>query len=181
MRRFINLTLPFSILDFQAECLELHFSRVLFSVTVLYIIDLTQLNKRARELGITLYLILRVQGDELLFVLPASCITWDVMVYVWVWVQDVEVAVPTPKEGAMLVKVQACSVNPVDWRIQDGLLRPFLPKKFPYIPGIDVSGEVVSAGPGVVTFAPGDQILTCLDLRVWITFTYKFYHLIRSV
>ena len=43
---------------------------------------------------------------------------------------------PTPKAGEILVKIEAASVNPVDWKIQTGNLRPFLPSKLPYIPGI---------------------------------------------
>lgn len=49
--------------------------------------------------------------------------------------QYVEVPVPTPKKGEVLVKVEASSVNIVDWRIQDGLLKYILPRKFPHIPG----------------------------------------------
>lgn len=51
------------------------------------------------------------------------------------YMQSVEVPVPAPKEGDMLVKVEASSVNIVDWRIQDGLLKHILPRKFPHIPG----------------------------------------------
>uniref|UniRef100_A0A7I4D4N5 Enoyl reductase (ER) domain-containing protein n=1 Tax=Physcomitrium patens TaxID=3218 RepID=A0A7I4D4N5_PHYPA len=76
----------------------------------------------------------------------------------------VEVPVPTPKKGDMLVKVEASSVNIVDWRIQDGLLKYVLPRKFPHIPGTDISGEVVSVGSGVEGFAPGDKILSWIDL-----------------
>ena len=32
--------------------------------------------------------------------------------------------------------------------------------------GTDISGEVVSVGPGVVGFAPGDKILSWIDLLV---------------
>ena len=52
--------------------------------------------------------------------------------------QYVEVPVPTPKKGEVLVKVEASSVNIVDWRIQDGLLKYILPRKFPHIPGISL-------------------------------------------
>jgi len=57
------------------------------------------------------------------------------MLWVLINLQYVEVPVPTPKEGDMLVKVEASSVNIVDWRIQDGLLKHILPRKFPHIPG----------------------------------------------
>ncbi|MCO5556674.1 hypothetical protein L7F22_010225 [Adiantum nelumboides] len=79
--------------------------------------------------------------------------------------QHVEIPVPTPKKGEVLVKLEAASVNPVDWKIQSGILRPFLPPKFPYIPGTDIAGEVVSLGQGVSGFSAGDKVISWLDLR----------------
>jgi len=72
--------------------------------------------------------------------------------------------VPTPSEGEILVKVECSSVNTIDWRIQDGLFKPFLPLIFSHIPGIDITGKVVSIGPGVVDFTPGDKVISCLNL-----------------
>jgi NADPH:quinone reductase-like Zn-dependent oxidoreductase len=47
----------------------------------------------------------------------------------------VEVPVPSPKKGEVLLKMEAASINPIDWKIQKGMLRPFLPGKFPFTPG----------------------------------------------
>jgi hypothetical protein len=52
--------------------------------------------------------------------------------------QHVQVQVPSPKKNEVLIKVQAVSINLADWHIQNGLLRPFVPR-FPFIPGIDAS------------------------------------------
>jgi hypothetical protein len=49
--------------------------------------------------------------------------------------QHVEVSVPSPKKDEMLIKVEAASINPVDWKIQKGMLRPFMPPRFPFTPG----------------------------------------------
>ena len=49
--------------------------------------------------------------------------------------QHVEVPVPAPVKDEVLVKIEAASLNPVDWKIQKGMLRPLLPRKFPHIPG----------------------------------------------
>ncbi|CAK9278319.1 unnamed protein product [Sphagnum jensenii] len=78
--------------------------------------------------------------------------------------QLVDVPVPKPKKGEVLVKVEAAGVNTVDWKIQGGLLKHILPLKFPHIPGTDISGEVVGVGPGVEIFIPGDKIISCVGV-----------------
>ncbi|KAJ7533966.1 hypothetical protein O6H91_13G073300 [Diphasiastrum complanatum] len=75
-----------------------------------------------------------------------------------------EVPIPTPKKGEILVKIEAVSVNPVDYKIQNGFMKPILPSKFPYIPGTDISGEVLSIGSGVNGFQPGDKVVSWLDI-----------------
>jgi hypothetical protein len=49
--------------------------------------------------------------------------------------QHVEVPVPTAKKNEVLLKLQAATVNPVDWKIQKGDMRPLLPRRLPFIPG----------------------------------------------
>ena len=46
-----------------------------------------------------------------------------------------DVPVPSPNKGEVLLKLEAASINPIDWKIQKGMVRPFLPRKFPFIPG----------------------------------------------
>ncbi|KAL0460449.1 UNVERIFIED_CONTAM: Chloroplast envelope quinone oxidoreductase [Sesamum latifolium] len=77
--------------------------------------------------------------------------------------KHVEVPVPTPSKGEVLLKLEATSINPVDWKIQKGLLRPLLPPKFPFIPTTDVAGEVVEVGPGTKNFKPGDKVVAMLN------------------
>ncbi|XP_030933179.1 chloroplast envelope quinone oxidoreductase homolog [Quercus lobata] len=77
--------------------------------------------------------------------------------------KHVEVPVPIPKKDELLLKLEATSLNPVDWKIQKGLLRPFMPRKFPHIPGTDVAGEVVEVGPGVKSFKAGDKVVAVIS------------------
>jgi NADPH:quinone reductase-like Zn-dependent oxidoreductase len=49
--------------------------------------------------------------------------------------KHVEVPIPTPKKGEVLIKMEAGSINQVDWKFQKGVARPFMPNKFPFIPG----------------------------------------------
>ncbi|KAJ3697336.1 hypothetical protein LUZ61_001041 [Rhynchospora tenuis] len=79
--------------------------------------------------------------------------------------KKVEIPVPVPKEGEILVKVEAASVNPCDWKIQSGLMKPSIPK-FPCVPLTDIVGVVVNVGLGVDDFKPGDRIVSLL--HYWI-------------
>ncbi|MEW2411858.1 NADP-dependent oxidoreductase [Streptomyces griseoviridis] len=66
-----------------------------------------------------------------------------------------------PKVGpdAVLVKVCAAAVNPVDWKCREGHLDSLLDAVFPVVPGWDVSGVVVQPGASVTEFAVGDEVI----------------------
>src|SRR2546429_2994321 len=68
-----------------------------------------------------------------------------------------EVPDPVPGPGQVLVKVLAAAANFPDVLMCRGgyQVRPPLP----YIPGIELCGEVVAAGPGVTGVAPGDRLV----------------------
>ncbi|MCX4979899.1 NADP-dependent oxidoreductase [Streptomyces sp. NBC_00572] len=68
---------------------------------------------------------------------------------------------PDPKIGpdAVLIKVRAAAVNPVDWKCQAGYLDGMMDAVFPVIPGWDVSGVVVRPGVSVTEFAEGDEVM----------------------
>lgn len=78
-------------------------------------------------------------------------------------VETAEQPDPTPREGELLVRVHASSVNPIDWKIASGefpfnLMRPGLP----YVPGFDVAGEVVR---GAGDFKTGDRVFARIPGR----------------
>ena len=60
-----------------------------------------------------------------------------------------------PGPGQVLVKNRAVSINPVDWKFQDG----YSPTGKPRIMGQDVAGEVVEVGDGVTDFCVGQRVL----------------------
>ena len=74
-----------------------------------------------------------------------------------------EVEKPVPGDHEVLIKIRAASVNPLDWhfmrgtpyigRLMFGLRKP----KFTRL-GVDVAGEVESAGKNVTGFKPGDAV-----------------------
>ncbi|KAF6141027.1 hypothetical protein GIB67_006472 [Kingdonia uniflora] len=77
--------------------------------------------------------------------------------------KHVEIPVPAPKIGEVLLKLEATSLNPIEWHIQKGDFRPIMPRKFPYIPCTDVAGEVVGVGRGVKNFKLGDKVVALLS------------------
>ena len=78
-------------------------------------------------------------------------------------VQITDVEKPAPKDGEVLIKVRAASVNPLDWRLMKGkpaILRLFFGLRKPRLgrPGVDVAGEVEAVGRNVTQFKPGDEV-----------------------
>ena len=69
-----------------------------------------------------------------------------------------DVVVPTPAAGELLIKVQAASVNPLDWKTRAGYLKGLFPHTLPFILGWDASGVVEAVGVGVTKFKQGDEV-----------------------
>ena len=65
---------------------------------------------------------------------------------------------PQPKDGEVLVKLAAASINPADWKIGEGALRGMIDFPLPLIPGMDFSGTVIALGSGVSDFSVGDRV-----------------------
>ncbi|WP_019629288.1 NADP-dependent oxidoreductase [Actinomadura atramentaria] len=70
----------------------------------------------------------------------------------------VELPRPEPGPGEILVKLVAAGLNPVDWKIVDGLLKDTVEASFPLVVGTDGAGVVAGTGPDVDRFAVGEQI-----------------------
>ena len=76
-----------------------------------------------------------------------------------------ELPAPQAGPGELLVEVHAASVNPVDFKIRDGMLKMIVPFGFPLILGNDLSGVVKAVGAGVTRFRPGDAVFARMDKR----------------
>src|SRR5262245_56116385 len=69
--------------------------------------------------------------------------------------QLVDRAVPDPRAGEVLVRVEACGVCRTDLHVTEGDLPPHRPQ---VIPGHEVVGRVERVGPGVREPRPGSRI-----------------------
>lgn len=67
---------------------------------------------------------------------------------------------PTPKisDNEVLIEIECAAVNPVDWKIREGLLKNRLPHEFPIIPGWDAAGKIKEIGKAVKKFKVGDEV-----------------------
>jgi len=65
---------------------------------------------------------------------------------------------PKTERGEVLVRTLAAGVNPVDWKVREGLMSPRVPHGFPLIPGWDVAGVVEELGEGCQRFRKGDRV-----------------------
>jgi NADPH:quinone reductase-like Zn-dependent oxidoreductase len=66
---------------------------------------------------------------------------------------------PVAKEGQVLVRMAATSVNPIDYKMRSGAMKAFFPLEFPAILGRDIAGIVRELGPGASQFKPGDKVM----------------------
>jgi len=69
--------------------------------------------------------------------------------------QLMEVTIPQPQEGQMLIRVRACAVCRTDLHVVDGELPD---PKLPLIPGHEIVGQVEKLGLGVSGFQVGDLV-----------------------
>ncbi len=77
--------------------------------------------------------------------------------------QVAEIDPPTLEPGHVLVRVQAASVNALDWRLMRGIPyagRPAMGLRRPKaaVRGADLAGVVEAVGDGVKVFSPGDEV-----------------------
>ncbi|CED90685.1 alcohol dehydrogenase catalytic domain-containing protein [Actinomyces succiniciruminis] len=82
--------------------------------------------------------------------------------------------VPEPGKGQLRLRVETCSLNPVDWKVARGGNPAWT---WPHVLGLDVAGTIDALGPGVTTpaedgasalrpdLAVGDRVAAHHDLR----------------
>ena len=76
-----------------------------------------------------------------------------------------DVPVPEPGQGQVLIRVKAAGINPGEAKIREGAMHELWPATFPSGQGSDFAGVVDKPGPGVTTFAPGDEVIGWVDTR----------------
>ena len=71
---------------------------------------------------------------------------------------------PVPKADEILVRVHAMGVNPVDWKVREGLARKRLNIALPAIPGGDISGVIEQVGAEASGVSVGQPVFAMVGL-----------------
>lgn len=61
----------------------------------------------------------------------------------------IDIPIPKPDNGQILVNVHAAALNPKDYLVRKGLFKWLTRGGFPKIPGLDFAGTIAEVGPGV--------------------------------
>ncbi len=69
-----------------------------------------------------------------------------------------DLPVPVPGPGQLLVAVRAAGINPADHKVRSGERRGAIEVAFPMPLGREASGLVAAVGAGVEGFSPGDEV-----------------------
>jgi len=75
-----------------------------------------------------------------------------------------EIPIPQYGPGEILVRVQATSINPVDWKTREGYTKERRKIDFPFVLGWDVAGAVAETGELVSRFKTGDLVFALADM-----------------
>ena len=70
-----------------------------------------------------------------------------------------------PAKDQVRVRVKAASINPVDWKIRDGVLKMMTGKKFPRGMGEDFAGVVEAVGSEVTGLKVGDEVFGAMEMK----------------
>ncbi|NSL86751.1 NADP-dependent oxidoreductase [Chitinophaga sp. Mgbs1] len=70
-----------------------------------------------------------------------------------------EIPPPVAGPGQVLINITATGVNPVDWKMREGMLA----RPLPFIPGVEASGVVIALGEGVTHLKVGQAVYGSVD------------------
>lgn len=90
-------------------------------------------------------------------------------------VKIADVPKPEPAANEVLIELAYTSVNPVDWKLREGMLKDLLPHRFPVILGWDAAGIVRAVGSTVSQFVTDDRVFAYCRKPVVQGGTYAEY------
>lgn len=83
-----------------------------------------------------------------------------------------ELSLPILQDNEVQIEVKYAGVNPVDWKMKEGVLKDRVVSEFPLILGIDASGIITAIGKNVKEFKVGDEVFVMCKRDTWKWGTY---------
>ncbi|RAI89765.1 NADPH:quinone reductase-like Zn-dependent oxidoreductase [Paenibacillus pabuli] len=71
-----------------------------------------------------------------------------------------EVNKPSAEANQVVVKLEATSINPIDWKLREGYLKEMFDWEFPIILGWDAAGVITEIGSNVIKWKVGDRVFS---------------------
>lgn len=71
----------------------------------------------------------------------------------------VDLPMPHPGAGEVLIRIAASAVNPFDLLVREGVFAQFIPLQLPAVLGGDAAGTIEAVGPGVLEYKAGDRVI----------------------
>ncbi|WP_020614883.1 NADP-dependent oxidoreductase [Paenibacillus daejeonensis] len=95
-----------------------------------------------------------------------------------------EVNKPNAEANQVVVKLEATSINPIDWKLREGYLKQMFDWEFPIILGWDAAGVISEIGSHVTKWKVGDRVFSRPDttrLGTYAEYTAIDEHLLAKV
>ncbi|MCT2345823.1 NADP-dependent oxidoreductase [Niallia taxi] len=71
-----------------------------------------------------------------------------------------EVNKPNAEANQVVLKLEATSINPIDWKLREGYLKEIFDWEFPIILGWDAAGVITDIGSNVTKWNVGDRVFS---------------------
>ena len=84
-----------------------------------------------------------------------------------------DIKLPELKDNELLIDIHYAGINPIDFKIIEGAMRPIKKLNFPAPIGFDFSGKVLEKGKNVLNFEIGDDVYGRVPDEVAGTFSEK--------
>ncbi|MCM2674175.1 NADP-dependent oxidoreductase [Alkalicoccobacillus plakortidis] len=95
-----------------------------------------------------------------------------------------EVNTPTAGPDQVVLKLEATSINPIDWKLREGYLKGMFDWDFPIILGWDAAGTISEVGSNVTKWKVGDRVFSRPDTTrfgTYAEYTAVDEHLLAKV
>lgn len=76
-----------------------------------------------------------------------------------------EYTLPDLAPGLVRVRVKAAAINPLDWKLRQGVMKLVTGRRFPQGMGSDFAGVVEEIGAGVTNFQVGDEVFGNVEIK----------------